>query len=171
MKNRLLYLLFPAFILLISCKSTRLPGKADAISAERKSLEKSLGIPLPAKYDPHLLNYLSGWMKTPYRYGAATTKGTDCSGLVKSVYRDVFGISLERSASGQKEKAKRISQSKLKEGDLVFFSIQSKQTDHVGIYLWDSHFIHASTRSGVIISSLSEPYYKKTYSGAGTYRH
>ena len=106
------------------------------------------------------------WLGTKYKYGGTTRKGVDCSGLVMEVYRVVFGVKLPRNSAEQSRFCKEIKKKDLKKGDLVFFSINSSLVNHVGIYLEDGKFIHAS-RKGVVISNLNENYYKKHYQTAG----
>lgn len=112
----------------------------------------------------------SKWIGTPYRYGGNSRRGTDCSGFTSAIYKNVYKQKLERSAEKQRTKnCKSIFKRNLKEGDLVFFHGGSKRkgATHVGIYLKENKFIHASTSSGVIVSSLKEYYYEKHWLGAG----
>ena len=112
----------------------------------------------------------SKWIGTPYRYGGSTKKGVDCSGFTSALYKSVYRKKLERSAEKQRDKdCKRVLKRNLKEGDLVFFHGGSKRkgATHVGIYLKDNKFIHASTSTGVTVSSLKERYYEKYWLEAG----
>jgi probable lipoprotein NlpC len=168
--RHLLLFLMAAVLFLVSCRSSGLAPKRPDL-AERQSLEKKLGVQLPAGYNPQLISTLSKWKGSPYKYGGETTSGVDCSGMVKSVYGEVFGMKLEHNAARQKELSRQINENQLRQGDLVFFRINAKKTDHVGIYLWEGYFMHASTKKGVTINHLSEPYYRKAFDGAGTYLH
>lgn len=110
------------------------------------------------------------WLKTPYRYGGKSRKGIDCSGFTGTIYENVFGIKLNRSSRDMAaQDVKELKKDELKPGDLVFFSTsrRKKGVSHVGIYLGNDHFVHASTHSGVIISSLNEPYYSRTFVKGG----
>ena len=111
------------------------------------------------------------WMGVPYRYGGKTMRGVDCSGFVMNVFREVYGKSLARSSADMlKRNCRKVGRAKLKEGDLVFFRTgrgKRKVPNHVGIYLKNGKFIHASTSRGVIVSSLSEPYYVRTWLTGG----
>lgn len=134
-------------------------------------LSRQLKIPIQND-DPNmdLLAEVSLWLGTPYRYGGNTKKGTDCSGFVAQVYRKVYNKKLERSSDGQaKKNTKSVKKRNLKTGDLVFFrtNSKSKKITHVGIFLRDDHFIHASTSKGVIVSNLNENYYKKNWVKGG----
>lgn len=108
------------------------------------------------------------YYKTPYKFGGNSLKGIDCSGFTKSIYKNVLEIDISRSAREQYREGEVIDdKSKLEFGDLVFFNTRRRvRPGHVGIYLWDNLFVHASTKHGVIITSLDEEYYSKRYMGA-----
>ncbi|WP_058300960.1 C40 family peptidase [Gorillibacterium timonense] len=97
-----------------------------------------------------------------YSYGGTTTKGFDCSGFTKYVF-DAFDISLDRSSRDQAKQGKAVDKDDLRAGDLVFFDTGGNGISHVGIYLGDGVFVHASTNNGVIKNKLSESYYAKRY--------
>ncbi|MBE6949268.1 MAG: hypothetical protein E7456_05420 [Ruminococcaceae bacterium] len=105
-----------------------------------------------------------------YVYGGENLAegGFDCSGFVYFVYKSNFGYSMHRTASTQyANDGRSISKSELQPGDLVFFSSNGYSVTHVGIYIGNDKFIHASTsRTGVIISSLNTSYYQRVYWGA-----
>lgn len=139
-----------------------------------KSLSKKLRIPLNAQEDElGLYAFAADWMGVPYRFGACSMRGTDCSGFAYNLYLEVYKTDIGRSSSADMMDATaRISRDELKEGDLVFFNINNRRggrASHVGVYLKDGKFIHASTRHGVIISNLSEGYYRRAYIGAGRF--
>ncbi len=100
----------------------------------------------------------------PYVRGGNSTAGTDCSGLVQSVFRK-HGVKLPRTAKEQFSVGAPLFRGELRPGDRVFFSGSDGQVNHVGIYVGNGKFIHASGRHGrVVISKLSE--YEDTYAGA-----
>jgi cell wall-associated NlpC family hydrolase len=107
------------------------------------------------------------WLGTRYRLGGTTKDGIDCSALVQILYVTQYGINLPRTAREQYDATHRISRTDLKEGDLVFFNTQGG-VSHVGIYLQNNKFVHASS-GGVTISDLFEPYYEKRFIGVGRY--
>lgn len=110
------------------------------------------------------------WLKTPYRRGGMSAKGMDCSGLASTIYKNVFDVKLQRvSSSISKVDVDDLSKDELVPGDLVFFatSRRAKGVNHVGVYLGNNHFVHASVSRGVIISNLDEAYYKRTWVKGG----
>lgn len=110
------------------------------------------------------------WLGTPYRYGGMERgKGTDCSGMVMTIYSQVEGIKIPRNSAAQQQYCAPLKRSALQAGDLVFFSSGSNggKVSHVGLYVGDDVFIHASSSRGVIASSLTEDYYKRHYHSSG----
>lgn len=111
------------------------------------------------------------WLGTSYKYGGLSSAGVDCSGLTNIIVRKVYGKSLNRSSADiYAGNVTKISKNNIKEGDLVFFRTdgkRSKTPNHVGVYLNNDKFIHASTSKGVIVSSMTQQYYVVNYIGAG----
>lgn len=106
------------------------------------------------------------YIGVPYLWGGSTPKGFDCSGFVQYVFK-AHGISLNRTCETQYKHGTYVSKSNLKPGDLVFFQNTYKSgISHVGIYIGDGKFIHASSSKGVVISNLSSSYYVSHYYGA-----
>lgn len=111
-----------------------------------------------------LTEYCKDWIGTPHRLGGMTKQGVDCSGFVGNVYMEVYGISLPRTAQEMSKAVISIpNNSELREGDLVFFNGSKNKVTHVGIYLSNDAFVHASTSKGVIISSLNDKYWAKIF--------
>ena len=102
------------------------------------------------------------WQGTPYRLGGMTKKGVDCSGFGHLTFKDKFGIILPRTTATQVKRGTRVYIGELQTGDLIFFKT-GWRTRHVGIYLKEGTFLHASTSKGVIISRLDNVYWKKKY--------
>ena len=111
------------------------------------------------------------WVGTPYVYGGSSRSGTDCSGYVMQIYKAHYGISLPHNAGQMYDDSRgsSVSRGSLQEGDLVFFGSFWK-IDHVGIYLKGDRFTHASSSKGVIISSMSDNYWRPKYQGARRFR-
>jgi len=115
-----------------------------------------------------LYRFIDKWYGTNYRLGGSDESGIDCSGFAQKLYGEVYGVDLLRTAMEQFKNCKRVKHSgDAEEGDLVFFKQRSKRITHVGVYLANDFFIHASTSQGVIISSLKEEYWQKHYAGMG----
>ena len=107
------------------------------------------------------------YLGTPYRYGGSSPGGFDCSGFVMYVYSQ-HGYNLSRTAAAQYNQGVSVGKADLQPGDLVFFRCYSSSIDHSGIYIGNNDFIHSSSprSGGVIISSLDESYYARSYAGA-----
>ena len=153
-----------------------------------KNFQKSCGIKAdgligPATYSAllgkdmpdlsHNAGYLAGsivsasmnYIGVPYVFGGTSPYGFDCSGYVQYVFAKA-GISIPRTADVQYEFGTPISTTDLVSGDLVFFSTYTYGASHVGIYLGDNNFIHASSSRGVTIDSLGSSYWSSHYIGA-----
>ena len=101
------------------------------------------------------------WAGTPYRLGGVDKSGIDCSAFVQTIFTDAFDVKLPRTTSEQVSLGVPVQRQALEPLDLVFFKTGRYQ--HVGIYLGDGEFLHASTSRGVIISKLDNPYWKRHY--------
>ena len=113
-----------------------------------------------------ILNYAASFLGSRYVYGGSGPNTFDCSGFVSYVFR-ISGFNLPHDAAEQANFGAPVDRSSLQPGDLVFFSYYgSREINHVGIYTGGNEFIHASTKSGVKYSSLSESYYQQNYRGA-----
>ena len=121
---------------------------------------------LDISYVRRIIGTASSMQGVPYVFGGNGPGGFDCSGFVKYCYMS-SGINLPRMADEQYYATKRVSRHNLKTGDLVFFTTYTSGVSHVGIYIGNDDFIHASSSRGVVISNLNEGYYASRYVGAG----
>lgn len=110
-----------------------------------------------------LLQQHKVWQGTPYKLGGHDMKGVDCSAFTKITYRQLFSIHLPRTTAGQAYYGERIKPAHLTPGDLVLFRTDGEKQRHVGIYVEDGIFLHASTSKGVTLSRLNNPYWKEHY--------
>jgi cell wall-associated NlpC family hydrolase len=115
-----------------------------------------------------LYQFIDEWYGTRYQMGGTGRRGIDCSALVQKLYNYVYGMDVVRTSLMQFRTSEYIaSMENLKEGDLVFFRIHGGPVSHVGIYLKNNYFVHASSSKGVMISNLTENYWQKVYVGGG----
>lgn len=103
------------------------------------------------------------WRGTPYRLGGDSMQGIDCSAFTQTTYRDLFLIHLPRTTEGQAYFGETVHPTKLRPGDLVLFETLGKKQRHVGIYVEEGVFLHASTSQGVTLSRLDNPYWQEHF--------
>lgn len=148
-------------------------GKKKAVVATKTNNQvlskyaEKLQVPSSQLANSRLYEFIDDWYGTKYQYGGLTKSGVDCSGFCNVLYNNVYKKELPRSTKDIAKVINKVPQEKLKEGDLVFFNISGKNNSHVGLYLINDYFVHASTSKGVIISNLANPYYKKAFNKGG----
>lgn len=171
MKKTIKYLMLSAVIslLLLSCESSKRftselsPAKKGYKGQSWNSLSKRM-----EKYDSFsegIVNRAESYLGTPYCYGGNQEECFDCSGFVQKVFLSE-GIVLPRTSSEQYAGSMPVPESQRSPGDLVFFS-KGNRINHVGIYIGNDYFIHASTTKGVVRQSIFDEYYKKNFAGYG----
>ncbi|WP_198304985.1 NlpC/P60 family protein [Arcobacter vandammei] len=114
-----------------------------------------------AKINDNLFDFYTNWEGVRYKLGGTSKSGIDCSGFVQKALKEKFNLTLPRSTGEQAQIGKSINKNELQMGDLVFF--KTGKTNHVGIYIEDGKFMHASTKIGVTISELDNTYFAKSY--------
>jgi len=144
---------------------------ADKAPDEQESLAKDylsqiMGVALSATSNMKLFHFVYDWIGTPYRFGGSSKKGIDCSAFTKELYSEVFNLDIKRNSRDIFSMVSPVSKDELKEGDLVFFKIHSHRISHIGIYLGNNRFAHASSK-GVAISSLDDAYYSRYFYKGG----
>lgn len=169
-KSRFLLIVFMGFLLLTiaSCGTSKKTGRnVDYHVLARAAIK--LDFDIDEDDDWPLMIEASTWIGTPYKYGGEDRYGIDCSGLTRTIYRQVYKTELHRSSYEQyKKDVKKVSKNNLMSGDLVFFSTGKKgKVSHVGIYLKDGKFIHASSSRGVVVSDLNQNFYKNNFISGG----
>ncbi len=109
-----------------------------------------------------LLKQYKEWQNTPHKIGGLSKRGIDCSGFTLVTFQSKFGYTLPRTTKLQAQTGKKIARKNIQAGDLVFFK-PSIFYNHVGIYMGNSEFLHASSSRGVMISNITESYWRNSY--------
>jgi len=137
---------------------------------ELSKICSELGLPENETANYDLLAFTLDWRGTPYCYGGSTKKGTDCSGFTSRVYKQIYKKDIPRVSNEIYTNSMPIKKHALYEGDLVFFATSGgSRISHVGVYLWDGYFAHASSSKGVMISNLRQGYYQRTFVSGGAW--
>lgn len=144
-------------------------GNATALQAKYCVL---LDVPIETMtVDDGLLQEVDEWWGTPYRMGGNSKSGIDCSAFSQTVLQDIYATSIPRTAQQQYDNCAHPDEGEqLQKGDLVFFGSSRHNITHVGVYITNNKFVHASTSHGVMISDLNDIYWGKRYIGSGRYR-
>lgn len=161
--------LFAVSLLLTGCGSSRNSGRGGRGNVTRgsqtsfKMEDYTRGISDPMA--KALIGEAQEWIGTRYVYGGASRSGTDCSGLVMSVFNNVCGVKLPRSTREQVRYCTKIARNKMKPGDLVFFASEKAddKVSHVGLYIGEGRMIHASSSRGVMVSGFDSGYWGDRY--------
>lgn len=138
----------------------------DQESLAKDYLSQIMGVAMSATSNMKLFHFVYDWIGTPYRFGGDSRRGIDCSAFTKELYSNVFNMDIQRNSRDIFSMVSPVKRDELKEGDLVFFKIHSRRISHVGIYLGNNRFAHASSR-GVAISSLDDAYYNRYFYRGG----
>ena len=145
------------------------PSKSNTLSQKYAGL---LGVLTKQITNYSLYNFIDEWYGVNYRIGGNSKAGIDCSAFVQRLYSEVFGLDLFRTAMEQFNNCSRVHNiNEAEEGDLVFFHIHGRRISHVGIYLINDFFVHASRSQGIVISNLNDEYWHKYYACAGRLPH
>ena len=159
------------------------PPVAETESKKNVGITYDAALSLPNKYanllgvaptsltNLELLAQMEKWYGTQYCFGGSTDTCIDCSSFTQVILRDVYNVKIPRNSQQQFDASTKIETENLKEGDLVFFNTVSASMiiTHVGVYVCNNKFVHASTSKGVTINDLSEKYFAKAYRGAGRF--
>jgi cell wall-associated NlpC family hydrolase len=152
-----------------SLKTTETPDYSNGYDELQFKYAILTNSPVEEMTNLRLLVFMDQWYGVPYHYGGSNKDGIDCSAFASLLLSDVYHVNqLPRMSSDQYHVTRRVSRKNLREGDLVFFHTLGKghRVTHVGVYLYNNRFVHASI-AGVQISNLGEGYYLHHYIGAG----
>jgi lipoprotein Spr len=131
-----------------------------------------LDSPVEELTDGKMISFIEDWYGTRYKYGGNDKNGVDCSAFAQTFILSMYGLMLPRTSVQQYQNSKRLRKEELQEGDLVFFKTRGRKAgiSHVGVYLRNNKFVHASTSAGVMINDIGDGYYSAHYAGAGRIR-
>lgn len=152
------------FIVLISltrCSASKRPASTPVKPSVQNTLPVFVGYS-SEQVKSEILKEFRGWEGTPHKMGGNSKDGIDCSGFAHHIFKAVFHLNVPRSTELFLKAGIKISKDDLRPGDIVIFRPHSYPR-HVGVYVGDNHFIHASTSKGVMLSDLDNPYWKKHY--------
>lgn len=151
------------FTSLYSCASKKSISKSEhPVNQTQLLVEKYsnlLGVKPSDISNIALYSFIDQWYGTPYKYGGESKNGIDCSNFVTLLYKEVFNKTISGPSGTIFNQCKVTSNNSLKEGDLVFFKIHKNKISHVGVYLQNNQFVHATTKKGVRIDNLNTTYY------------
>lgn len=168
-------LLLISAMLLVACKARKETVKTTPKTKEpvvvksnqlKKQYAQKLSVSESAITNEPLYQFIDEWIGVPYKYAGKDKRGIDCSALTSALYQQVYQKKISDNTKSLVEETKKITKQELKEGDLVFFITNGKSISHVGVYLQNNKFVHASSIKGVMISDMTEPYFIKTFSHA-----
>ena len=163
-------ILFICILFLLLCPAAALTSGDTAKASMHDSLRQfylSKKLSVDSAATPYLYYQVYEWLGTRYKYAGESRSGIDCSGFVAEMYRNVYCIQLNGGSRDIYPLTTPVEKNELKEGDILFFKIKKGQISHVGVYLGNNKFAHASVKAGVIISDLDEDYYKRYFYKGG----
>ncbi|HUH19958.1 C40 family peptidase [Albibacterium sp.] len=126
-----------------------------------------MGVAASSTTNSKMYQFIYDWIGTPYRLGGNTKNGIDCSAFAAELYEQVFNTSIGSNSRNIYSNVDKVSKNNLQPGDFVFFKIRSKNISHVGVYIGDNKFAHASSSRGVMVSDLNDAYWKRYYYNGG----
>jgi murein DD-endopeptidase / murein LD-carboxypeptidase len=152
---------------IVSAQAQTTKEEKDPDNLAKDYFSQIMGVALNATSNIKLYQFVYDWLGTPYRLGGDTKRGIDCSGFAYQLYGKVFNTVIGNNSRNIFSMVNPVGREELQEGDLVFFKINSRAISHVGVYLGNDKFAHASSSKGVMISNLNESYWKRYYYKGG----
>lgn len=164
-KKLVAVMLFIGLCLFSQAQTSQKSSDPDNLAKEYFS--QIMGVASNATTNTKLYQFVYEWLGTPYRLGGDSKRGIDCSKFSLAVYENVFNTTIGYNSRNQYSNVTPVRKNDLQAGDLVFFKIRSRSITHVGVYLGDDKFAHASSSKGVMVSNLNEAYWKRYYYNGG----
>jgi probable lipoprotein NlpC len=129
---------------------------------------KLLDVPTDSIKNIQLYTLIEQYSFTPYKFGGKDPGGVDCSGFSCLIEKQIFGVTIPRSTSSQAKAVQSKSISQLKEGDLVFLKLGGNAINHVGVYLQNGYFVHATSNLGIILDNVNDPDTQQRFMACGS---
>lgn len=175
MKKSLIFALLVCFLSTVKAQNTKTISSksesktevSDPDNLASQFFSQVMGVAVSATSNTKMYQFIYDWLGTPYRLGGNTEKGIDCSGFAYKLYDKTFNTIIGNNSRNIFSMVNPVNKTELKEGDLVFFKIGSKSISHVGVYIGDNKFAHASSSKGVMISNLNDSYWQRYFYKGG----
>ena len=151
-------------IIISSCSTRKYPVRPEIKAAKAADA-------MAALKSKDLYRFITDWTGVRYKLGGMDKTGIDCSGFALLLEKNIYGLTLPRRSRDQAEAIKKKNINNLEEGDLIFFSFGGNEVDHVGVYLNNDFFVHASTTRGVVVDDLALPAYQNAMVKAGSLKN
>lgn len=151
----------------ISSRNTEKEDTKDPDNLASQYFSQIMGVAISATSNTKMYKFIYDWLGTPYRLGGDSKKGVDCSKFAFKLYEKAFSTIIGNNSRNIFSMVNPVEKVELKEGDLVFFKIHSSAISHVGVYIGDNKFAHASSSKGVMISNLQDPYWTRYFYKGG----
>lgn len=163
----LVVLLFTLLVNSTFAQESKTTSTSDPDNLAKEYFSQIMGVAVSATTSSKLYQFVYDWIGTPYRLGGNSKKGIDCSKFASQMYDQVFNTAIGYNSRNIYSNVDKVKKGDLEPGDFVFFKIRSKNISHVGVYIGDNKFAHASSSKGVMISDLDESYWKRYYFNGG----
>jgi lipoprotein Spr len=175
MKKSLIFALLICFFSNVKAQNSNSTSQSSATKTEvsdpdnlaSQFFSQVMGVAISATSNTKMYQFIYDWLGTPYRLGGDTKNGIDCSRFAYKLYDKTFNTIIGNNSRNIFSMVNPINKVDLQQGDLVFFKIHSSSISHVGVYIGDNKFAHASSSKGVMISNLDEPYWQKYFYKGG----